>query len=220
MIKKKKVTTLFCCKRKKNSVFVIYVFFHTYISVLILWLTLHMSNQRLVCAPETANPAQEAGLPEYWQPIPSSELETDPTNPRLEGGILQKTGRGSKNKAASLLGFFHMLRTATSAVLRSGDRIIAAVQIILPGSKAKPQPLCASAVASHVIRPFSVTACLSKKKKTSLWLEQREGQNMDGNMEEILAPLRRAVKEQVRNISRNDQCVFYTLMCTCFRDDQ
>ncbi|KAK1884660.1 Glycine--tRNA ligase [Dissostichus eleginoides] len=44
-------------------------------------------------------------------------------------------------------------------------------------------------------RPFSVSLCLFKRnKKRSLWLQ--EGRTMDGNMEEILAPLRLAVKEQ------------------------
>lgn len=46
-------------------------------------------------------------------------------------------------------------------------------------------------------RPFSTSVCLCKKKKTSLWLQLAEGQTMDGNIEEILAPLRLAVKEQV-----------------------
>ncbi|XP_072306981.1 glycine--tRNA ligase-like isoform X2 [Eucyclogobius newberryi] len=47
-------------------------------------------------------------------------------------------------------------------------------------------------------RSFSTSVCLCKKKKQqSLWLQQaEEGRNMDGNMEEILAPLRLAVKEQ------------------------
>ncbi|KAL3040432.1 hypothetical protein OYC64_011452 [Pagothenia borchgrevinki] len=44
-------------------------------------------------------------------------------------------------------------------------------------------------------RPFSVSLCLFKRnKKRSHWLQ--EGRTMDGNMEEILAPLRLAVKEQ------------------------
>uniref|UniRef100_A0A1A7YPQ7 Glycine--tRNA ligase n=1 Tax=Iconisemion striatum TaxID=60296 RepID=A0A1A7YPQ7_9TELE len=45
-------------------------------------------------------------------------------------------------------------------------------------------------------RPFSTSVCLRKKKKKSLWLQLAEGQTMDGNIEEILAPLRLAVKEQ------------------------
>uniref|UniRef100_A0A3Q3WJZ7 Glycine--tRNA ligase n=1 Tax=Mola mola TaxID=94237 RepID=A0A3Q3WJZ7_MOLML len=45
-------------------------------------------------------------------------------------------------------------------------------------------------------RPLSTSVCLCKKKKTSLWLQLAEGQTMDGNIEEILAPLRLAVKEQ------------------------
>ncbi|KAM9436842.1 glycine--tRNA ligase [Clarias gariepinus] len=86
-----------------------------------------------------------------------------------------------------------MLRRATSAVLRSGAEISAAVVFILSRTKARPEPLC----TSRVIRPFCLTACLSKKKrKGSVWSEQREGEKMDGSMEEILAPLRQAVKEQ------------------------
>uniref|UniRef100_A0AAV2LCF0 Glycine--tRNA ligase n=1 Tax=Knipowitschia caucasica TaxID=637954 RepID=A0AAV2LCF0_KNICA len=47
------------------------------------------------------------------------------------------------------------------------------------------------------VRPFSTSVCLYKKKKKSLWLQQaEEGRNMEGNIEEILAPLRLAVKEQ------------------------
>ncbi|XP_034056351.1 glycine--tRNA ligase-like [Gymnodraco acuticeps] len=42
-------------------------------------------------------------------------------------------------------------------------------------------------------RPFSVSL-FKRNKKRSLWLQ--EGRTMDGNMEEILAPLRLAVKEQ------------------------
>lgn len=108
--------------------------------------------------------------------------------------------RVGEEKQGGFAAWFHMLRRATSAVLRCGAELSAAVLFILPGTKAKPQPFC----ASRVIRPFSLTACLSKtKKKTSLWSEHREGQNMDGNMEEILAPLRQAVKEQVRKMNRS-----------------
>lgn len=46
-------------------------------------------------------------------------------------------------------------------------------------------------------RPFSTSVCLCKKKQRSLWLQVAEGQTMDGHIEEILAPLRLAVKEQV-----------------------
>ncbi|KAG7523723.1 glycine-tRNA ligase [Solea senegalensis] len=48
-------------------------------------------------------------------------------------------------------------------------------------------------------RPLSSSVCLcqKKKKKGSLWLQlAEEGRTMDGNIEEILAPLRLAVKEQ------------------------
>ncbi|XP_060717864.1 glycine--tRNA ligase [Tachysurus vachellii] len=83
-----------------------------------------------------------------------------------------------------------MLSRATSAVLRSGAEISAAVLFI---HTARSQSLS----ASRVIRPFSLTTCLCKtKKKRNLCLQQSEGLNMEGNMEEILAPLRQAVKEQ------------------------
>ncbi|XP_014825413.1 PREDICTED: glycine--tRNA ligase [Poecilia mexicana] len=46
-------------------------------------------------------------------------------------------------------------------------------------------------------RPFSASVSLCNKKQRSLWLQLKEGQTMgDGNFEEILAPLRQAVKEQ------------------------
>ncbi|PWA18192.1 hypothetical protein CCH79_00004159, partial [Gambusia affinis] len=46
-------------------------------------------------------------------------------------------------------------------------------------------------------RSFSASVCLCGKKQRSLWLQLTEGQTMgDGNFEEILAPLRQAVKEQ------------------------
>uniref|UniRef100_A0A671RHX1 Glycine--tRNA ligase n=1 Tax=Sinocyclocheilus anshuiensis TaxID=1608454 RepID=A0A671RHX1_9TELE len=49
---------------------------------------------------------------------------------------------------------------------------------------------------SPPIRALSLSACLWKKKKRSELLEMTEGQNMDGSIEEVLAPLRLAVKEQ------------------------
>ncbi|TRY58131.1 hypothetical protein DNTS_009808 [Danionella cerebrum] len=45
-------------------------------------------------------------------------------------------------------------------------------------------------------RELSLLGSLWKSKKRSAWLEMSEGQNMDGNIEEVLAPLRLAVKEQ------------------------
>uniref|UniRef100_A0A3B5LQZ0 Glycine--tRNA ligase n=1 Tax=Xiphophorus couchianus TaxID=32473 RepID=A0A3B5LQZ0_9TELE len=46
-------------------------------------------------------------------------------------------------------------------------------------------------------RPFSASVSVCSKKQRSLWLQLTEGQTMgDGNFEEILAPLRQAVKEQ------------------------
>lgn len=49
----------------------------------------------------------------------------------------------------------------------------------------------------HQNRPISTSVGLRKKKQKSAWLLLAEGQTMDGNIEEILAPLRLAVKEQV-----------------------
>ncbi|MBN3312572.1 GARS ligase, partial [Atractosteus spatula] len=45
-------------------------------------------------------------------------------------------------------------------------------------------------------RLFSLSACLLKKNKKSLWQQLARGRSMDGNIEEVLAPLRQAVKEQ------------------------
>ncbi|TNM96623.1 hypothetical protein fugu_016284 [Takifugu bimaculatus] len=84
-----------------------------------------------------------------------------------------------------------MLRSATSALLRTSSEI---------------SSICAASTVRSVrhsprylplIRPFSTSVCLCKrKKKTSLWLQPAEGQVMEGNIEEILAPFRLAVKEQ------------------------
>ncbi|XP_069047312.1 glycine--tRNA ligase [Lepisosteus oculatus] len=48
----------------------------------------------------------------------------------------------------------------------------------------------------HEHRLFSLSACLLKKNKESLWQQLARGRSMDGNIEEVLAPLRQAVKEQ------------------------
>ncbi|KAJ8375010.1 hypothetical protein SKAU_G00055900 [Synaphobranchus kaupii] len=77
------------------------------------------------------------------------------------------------------------------ALVRSGIGIAA---LFLPRVRVKSDPLHRTLKG----RLFSLSACLSKKKKKSLWLQlsDSEGQIMDGNIEEILAPLRLAVKEQ------------------------
>lgn len=88
-----------------------------------------------------------------------------------------------------------MLRSATSALLRSSTEIssICAVSTIRSVRQSLRYP--------PLNRPFSTSVCLCKKKKkektTSLWLQLAKGQIMEGNVEEILAPLRLAVKEQV-----------------------
>lgn len=85
-----------------------------------------------------------------------------------------------------------MLRSATSALLRTSTEIssICAVSTVR-SVRQSPRYL-------PLNRPFSTSVCLCKrKKKTSLWLQPAEGQVMEGNIEEILAPLRLAVKKQV-----------------------
>lgn len=87
-----------------------------------------------------------------------------------------------------------MLRSATSALLRSSTEIssICAVSTVRSVRQSLRYP--------PLNRPFSTSVCLCKKKKkktTSLWLQLAKGQIMEGNVEEILAPLRLAVKEQV-----------------------
>uniref|UniRef100_A0A3B1JEI4 Glycine--tRNA ligase n=1 Tax=Astyanax mexicanus TaxID=7994 RepID=A0A3B1JEI4_ASTMX len=76
-----------------------------------------------------------------------------------------------------------LLRRATSALRTSTQHSARRAAAQTPRSPALRAPL-------------SLSACLGKKQKTSQWLELSEGQNMDGNIEEILAPLRQAVKEQ------------------------
>ncbi|XP_068604059.1 glycine--tRNA ligase [Brachionichthys hirsutus] len=49
---------------------------------------------------------------------------------------------------------------------------------------------------SPLNRPLSSSPRWTEKKQRSPWLQLAEGQTMDGNIEEILAPLRLAVKEQ------------------------
>lgn len=85
---------------------------------------------------------------------------------------------------------FMLLRSAASALLRTTAVTptfcpVSTVSAVLHLSRIPPR-----------IRPFSTSVCLLKKKKLSAWLEVK-GQTMDGNIEEILAPLRLAVKEQV-----------------------
>uniref|UniRef100_A0A671WEB5 Glycine--tRNA ligase n=1 Tax=Sparus aurata TaxID=8175 RepID=A0A671WEB5_SPAAU len=83
-----------------------------------------------------------------------------------------------------------MLRSATSALLRTSTEIssfcpVSTVRFVRQSLRYPPRN-----------RPFSTSVCLCKKKKQSLWLHLAEGRTMDGNIEEILAPLRLAVKEQ------------------------
>ncbi|KAF0028065.1 hypothetical protein F2P81_019152 [Scophthalmus maximus] len=86
-----------------------------------------------------------------------------------------------------------LLRSAASALLRTSTvtpplRPASTVRFVRQSLRYPPQN-----------RPFSTSVCLrqKKKKERSLWLQLAEGQTMDGNIEEILAPLRLAVKEQV-----------------------
>ncbi|AWP20605.1 Glycyl-tRNA synthetase [Scophthalmus maximus] len=85
-----------------------------------------------------------------------------------------------------------LLRSAASALLRTSTvtpplRPASTVRFVRQSLRYPPQN-----------RPFSTSVCLrqKKKKERSLWLQLAEGQTMDGNIEEILAPLRLAVKEQ------------------------
>ncbi|XP_068438234.1 glycine--tRNA ligase-like [Clinocottus analis] len=83
-----------------------------------------------------------------------------------------------------------MLRSAASALLRTSTEISAfrpvfTVRFVRQLLRFAPQN-----------RPFSTSVCLCEKKKQRLWLQPAEGQTMSGNIEEILAPLRLAVKEQ------------------------
>ncbi|RXN09894.1 glycine--tRNA ligase [Labeo rohita] len=82
------------------------------------------------------------------------------------------------------------LRSATSALLLRTGTQIATVRTV-PRVRFSPVRLC----GSPPIRELYLSDCLWKKKR-SAWLEMTEGQNMDGNIEEVLAPLRLAVKEQ------------------------
>ncbi|CAJ1082109.1 Glycyl-tRNA synthetase [Xyrichtys novacula] len=86
-----------------------------------------------------------------------------------------------------------MLRSAASALLRTSTELaalcsVSTVRFVQQSPRLPPRK-----------RPFSTSVCLCKKKKKnqkSLWQQLAEGQTMDGNIEEILAPLRLAVKEQ------------------------
>lgn len=83
-----------------------------------------------------------------------------------------------------------LLRSAASALLRTSEILsvcpVSTVLFLRQSLHHHPES-----------RPFSTSGCLCKKK-TSLWLQlAEEGRTMDGNIEEILAPLRLAVKEQV-----------------------
>ncbi|XP_045558824.1 glycine--tRNA ligase [Salmo salar] len=83
-----------------------------------------------------------------------------------------------------------MLRRATSALLRTSTEIHTLLSV--PRVCRFLQSLLRCPTQN---RSLSLSVCLCKKKK-SLWLELSEGHKMSGNIEEILAPLRLAVKEQ------------------------
>lgn len=85
-----------------------------------------------------------------------------------------------------------LLRSAASALLRTTTEIssLCLLSTVHFGRQSHRCPL--------TYRPFFTSVCLQRKRKKSLWLQlAEEGQTMDGNVEEILAPLRLAVKEQV-----------------------
>ncbi|XP_034998433.1 glycine--tRNA ligase [Hippoglossus stenolepis] len=84
-----------------------------------------------------------------------------------------------------------LLRSAASALLRTTTEI----RSLCPVSTVR----CVRLRYPPGDRPLSTSVCLRKKKKQkegSPWLQLAEEQTMDGNIEEILAPLRLAVKEQ------------------------
>ncbi|XP_048866234.1 glycine--tRNA ligase isoform X1 [Brienomyrus brachyistius] len=81
-----------------------------------------------------------------------------------------------------------MLLRALPALLRSGSE--ATALLFTSGLQVALNSLCPSP-----FRLLSKSVSLSKGKKTSIWLQLSEGGNMDG-IEEVLAPLRVAVKEQ------------------------
>ncbi|KAL4001093.1 hypothetical protein ACER0C_006392 [Sarotherodon galilaeus] len=83
-----------------------------------------------------------------------------------------------------------LLRSAASALLRTTTEIFRSCPV------STVRFVRQSLRYPRKNRLFSTSVCLCKKKKTSLWLQLAEGQTMDGNIEEILAPLRLAVKEQ------------------------
>lgn len=85
-----------------------------------------------------------------------------------------------------------LVRRAASALLRTSTEIISVCPV-------SPVPFVRRSLKYLLKpRPFSTSVCLCKKKKKSAWLQQAEEERtMDGNIEEILAPLRLAVKEQV-----------------------
>ncbi|TNN88272.1 Glycine--tRNA ligase [Liparis tanakae] len=92
-----------------------------------------------------------------------------------------------------------MLRSAASALLRTSTEIPAfrpvfTVRFARQLLRHEPQN-----------RPFSTSVCLCKKKKQSLWLQLPDRQTMSGNIEEILAPLRLAVKEQGERVRQMKQ---------------
>lgn len=84
-----------------------------------------------------------------------------------------------------------MLRSAASALLRTSTELLS----LRPVSAVRLARRCL--VNKTQNRQFSASVCLRKNKKRSLWVQLAEGRTMDGNIEEILAPLRLAVKEQV-----------------------
>ncbi|XP_052452383.1 glycine--tRNA ligase [Carassius gibelio] len=83
------------------------------------------------------------------------------------------------------------VRRATSALLLRTGSQISTVRAV-PRVRSSPIRLC----GSPPIRALSLSGCLWKNKKRSAWLEMTDGKNMDGSIEEVLAPLRLAVKEQ------------------------
>ncbi|KAM4719081.1 glycine--tRNA ligase [Anableps anableps] len=93
-----------------------------------------------------------------------------------------------------------LLRSAASALLRTSTEIPS----VCPLFTARFLRLPLRHPPGN--RPFSASVCLCTKKQRSLWLRLAEERTMgDGNIEEILAPLRQAVKEQGDLVRRMKQ---------------
>lgn len=98
-------------------------------------------------------------------------------------------------RCSSFLSMLYLRCLTSALIFRTGTQTLT-VRLV-------PKPRSSPTHLRVPVRPISLSTCLCKKKKARLWLEMSDGQNMDGNIEEILAPLRLAVKEQVKRASQS-----------------